>query len=383
MATSNNTRLTNKFIDSLESPARGNVRYADSEVPGFAVRITSTGVIAFVLDYRIDGRNRRGTIGRYGQALNATAARVLAGKYRQKVSQNIDPFETQDMPTLEALGKDYLTLHAKVKKAATSARKDEQMIDDLILPKLGKLTRIDTITTKRLEKLHVSMKGTPYQANRVIALLHKMFSLAVKWKHVPDNPCKGIDKFPETPRERYLNKDELKRLVAALDAFPDRNIANAIALMMLTGCRKTEALTATWMQFDVEEGIWTKPSHHTKQKRTHRVPLNTPAVKLLNSIKRTESPYLFPGRIEGQPLQDIKKAWEALRQAAGVPDLRMHDLRHSYASLLASNNLSLPVIGALLGHTQAQTTHRYAHLLDEPLKEATNIAGNLIEGARE
>lgn len=381
MAKGNSTRLTDKFIRALKPPAAGNVRYTDSEVPGFAVRLTAAGAVAFVLDYRLDDRNRRGTLGRWPD-WNASAARDLAIEYRKLVSQGVDPFEEQHIETLEELAADYLKLHAAVKKAPGAAKKDRQMLDRLVLPELGKRTKIDKITTKRIEELHISLKETPYQANRVLALLSKMFMLAVKWKSIPENPCKGIEKFPEQPRERYLKKDELIRLVAALDAFPDRNIASALALMMLTGCRKTEALTATWDQFDVGEGVWTKPSHHTKQKRVHRVPLNAAAVALLTGIKRTKSPYVFPGRVEGQPLQDVKKAWETMRQTAQVPDLRMHDLRHSYASMLASQNLSLPIIGQLLGHTQAQTTKRYAHLLDEPLKQATDLVGNLIERAR-
>lgn len=381
MATSKHTRLTDKFIRSLKPPATGYRLHTDSEVPGFGLRITKAGAISFVLDYKLDDRTRRGTIGRWPE-WNATAARELAIEHRKLVSQNIDPFEEQHIETLEELAQDYLKMHARVKKSEAGAKKDEQILSRLIIPVLGKRTKIDKITTKKIEQLHIGLKDTPYQANRVLSLLSKMFSLAVKWKSIPDNPCKGVEKFQEQPRERYLNKDELKRLVAALDAFEDRNIASAIALMMLTGCRKTEALTATWDQFDLEEGVWTKPSHHTKQKRTHRVPLNAAAVNLLQGITRTDDAYLFPGRVEGQPLQDIKKAWERLRQAAAVPDLRMHDLRHSYASMLASKNLSLPIIGQLLGHTQAQTTSRYAHLLDEPLKDATDLVGDMIEGAR-
>ena len=249
------------------------------------------------------------------------------------------------------------------------------------MAKLSNSTPIDKITVKQVEKLHISLSDTPYQANRVLALLSTMFNLAVKWGLLDKNPCKGIEKFSETPRERYLNKAELKQLVETLDKFKDRTVASALVLMMLTGCRKTEALTATWDQFDLEEGVWTKPSHHTKQKRTHRVPLNPAAVALLLGIER-KGDYVFPGRIKDQPLQDIKKAWETIRVDAKIPDVRMHDLRHTYASLLASQKLSLPIIGALLGHTQAQTTMRYAHLLDAPLREATNSAGALIEGVR-
>ena len=402
MAKSNSTRLTDKYIRALTPPAKGNVRYTDSEVPGFAVRITSTGVIAFVLEYRLDGRNRRGTLARWPE-YNATAARNLAIKYRGKVSQKIDPFGSADISTLEDLARDYLAhITGKMRKSPTSITKDRQILNRLVLKKplagydddpeprklktpiakLANNTRIDKITVQQIEKLHISLSDTPYQANRVLALLSTMFNLAVKWGQMDKNPCQGIDKFTEQPRERYLDKAELKRLIEVLDHFKDRNIASALVLMMLTGCRKTEALSATWDMFDLEEGVWTKPSHHTKQKRVHRVPLNPAAVALLLGLPKT-SEYIFPGRVEGQPLQDIKKAWEAIRVEAKIPDVRMHDLRHTYASLLASQNLSLPVIGALLGHTQAQTTQRYAHLLDEPLRDATNGVGKLIEGVRE
>jgi len=381
MAAKNSTRLTDKFIRSLNPPAKGNVRHTDSEVPGFAVRITAASAIAFVLDYRLDDRNRRNTIGRWPE-YNTTAARSLAIEYRKRVSQGVDPFEQQHVDTLEELANDYLELHARVKKSPASLKNDELMLANHIVPALGKHTKIDRITTKTIERFHIGLKDTPYQANRALALLAKMFSLAIKWNSLSENPCKGIEKFQEQPRERYLTKAELKRLVSALDVCENRTFASAIALMMLTGCRKTEALTATWDMFDLEEGVWTKPSHHTKQNRTHRVPLNAAAVALLQSLPHTDPVYAFPGSKEGQPLLCINRQWRKLRQAASVPDLRIHDLRHSFASMLASKNLSLPIIGQLLGHTQPKTTARYAHLLDEPLKEATDLVGDMIEGAR-
>lgn len=373
-------RLTDKFIRALKPPSTGSRIHHDAEVPGFGARITSNGVIAFTLDFRLQGRNRRGTLARWPE-YSATAARNKAIEYRKRISEGVDPFEVVFPATLGELARDYLTLHANVKKAAISAKKDQQIIDALILPTLKGATPLENVTTRKLEELHISLKDTPYQANRVLSLLSKMFSLAVRWKLVSTNPCKGIDKFSEQPRERYLSKDELKRLVSVLDVFPDRGIASALALMMLTGCRKTEALTAEWTMFDLNAGVWTKPSHHTKQKRVHRIPLNKAAVRLVSGLPRSPI-YLFPGRVEGQPLQDIKKAWEVIRTAAQVPNLRMHDLRHSYASMLASNNLSLPIIGQLLGHTQAQTTQRYAHLLDETLRDATAHVGLLIDRAR-
>lgn len=380
MATKQNTRLTDRFIRSVKAPERGQRRYTDSEVPGFAVRVTASGVRSFVLDYRLDGRNRRGTIGRWPE-WTATVARAKAIKYRQKVSEGIDPFEVVRAETLKELAADYMRLHANVKKRAVSAKSDRRLLDKHILPTLGERTHIDRISTRDIERLHVAMSDTPYQANRVLALLSKMFSLACKWDSLTENPCTGVSKFPELPRERYLKNDELKRLLIVLDGFNNRTISSAVVLMILTGCRKTEALHATWDQFDLNEGVWVKPSAHTKQKREHRVPLNPAAVRLLENCPRV-SDYVFPGAHEGQSLKDIKTAWEKIRTAAKLPDLRIHDLRHTYASMLASSNLSLPVIGQLLGHTQAQTTARYAHLLDAPLRDATDTVGRLIEGAR-
>lgn len=381
MATKQHTRLTDRFIRAIKAPERGNTRYTDSEVPGFAVRVTASGVRSFVLDYRLDGRNRRGTIGRWPE-WTATMARAKAIKYRLKVSEGIDPFEIVRAETLSELAADYMRLHANVKKRAVSARADNRLLKKHILPALGERTHIDRITTRDVERLHVDMSDTPYQANRVLALLSKMFSLACKWDSLTENPCTGVSKFPELPRERYLKTDELKSLLVVLDGFNNRTISSAVVLMILTGCRKTEALHATWDQFDLNEGVWVKPSAHTKQKREHRVPLNPAAVRLLESRPRV-SGYVFPGAVKDQPLKDIKTAWEKIRTAAKLPDLRIHDLRHTYASMLASSNLSLPVIGQLLGHTQAQTTARYAHLLDAPLRDATDTVGRLIEDARQ
>ena len=148
--------------------------------------------------------------------------------------------------------------------------------------------------------------------------------------------------------------------------------------MLLTGARRGEVLGATWSMFDLEHGIWIKPSAHTKQRREHRVPISAAAIDLLRRLLVTATgAYVFPGR-NGAPLTDVKRTWQAVRSEAGLPDVRLHDLRHTYASLLASAGQSLPIIGALLGHTQPQTTARYAHLLDDPLRAATNQVGSFL-----
>jgi integrase len=205
-----------------------------------------------------------------------------------------------------------------------------------------------------------------------------MFNLAIRRKWRADNPAVGVKRNFEDKRHRYLSPDEIARLVAALDGHPQRMSAAALRLLLLTGARRGEVLGATWDMFDLERGIWTKPSAHTKQRRLHRVPLSSPALELLRDLrKRANGPYVFPGS-RGLPLREVKRTWASVCQTARLSDCRIHDLRHSFASILASSGASLPVIGRLLGHTQSATTDRYAHLFDEPLRIATEQVGLIV-----
>lgn len=379
MATRNSTRLTDKLIRSIQPPEKGNIRYTDSECPGFAIRVTAAGRKAFTLDYRLHGRNRRYTIASWPE-YNATAARLKAIDLRKQIGEGIDPLDEKHGATVSQLAEEVMVyLDAKGRSKAT-LRNYRAMLDHTVVPVLGK-RQIKDVSPRDIEKLHLSLKDTPYKANRVLQLCSTLFSKAVHWEQLKESPVRGIEHFHEEARNVTLDQRELKRLVKALDGYKYRKVANALVLIMLTGCRKTEALSATWDMFDLEGGVWTKPSHHTKQKRLHRVPLNPAAIALLEGLPR-ENEFVFPGQRKGSPLKGINKDWLIIRKTAGLPDLRIHDLRHVYASLLASRNLSLPVIGALLGHTKPQTTARYAHLLDAPLRDATNKVGTLIEGVR-
>ena len=223
-------------------------------------------------------------------------------------------------------------------------------------------------------------------ANRALAVLSQMLNLSVRWGWRSDNPAKGTERNQETKRTRYLAPEEIAALTTALAALPDQQAANVFRLMLLTGCRKGEALAARWDQIDLTAGVWIKPGSTTKQKTEHRVPLSAAARALLSGIDRT-GPWVFPGQVEGQHRTEIKAQWEKICTAAGLVDetgektVRMHDLRHTYASVLASAGLSLPIIGALLGHSQPATTARYAHLMDDPLRQATERAAAVVTGA--
>jgi integrase len=208
-----------------------------------------------------------------------------------------------------------------------------------------------------------------------------MFNLAVEWGWRPDNPAKGVQRYAEEKRDRWLSDDELYRLCAALDGHPNGRAAHAIRLQLLTGARLGEVLGSRKKDFDLERGVWTKPVHQTKQKRTEHLPLSAQALTLVASIIEVsdpDSPFLFPGNKPGQPLREIKKFWSAVLRQAGITNYRRHDNRHTYASHLVSSGPSLEIVGRLLGHTTATTTKRYAHLADDPLRAVTNRFGSKI-----
>ena len=186
--------------------------------------------------------------------------------------------------------------------------------------------------------------------------------------------------YQEKKRDRWLTAEELKVLWKVLDENSSQPSSYVFKLLILTGARKGELLHATWDQFDLEAGVWTKPSHLTKQKKQEHLPLSPQAIEILETMKsQSTSAFVFPGKVEAKSLQEIKTAWNTIRKKSGFFDLRIHDLRHTYASHLVSSGLSLSIVGKLLGHTQASTTQRYAHLADEPLRQATALFGNNLD----
>ena len=255
------------------------------------------------------------------------------------------------------------------------------MIAGIITPRIGTL-RISAISRQSIEKLHASLKPTPYLANRVLALLSKMFSLAIEWHWVSNNPAQGIPRFHEDRRERWLQPEELQRFVEALNEYQNQNVADAFRLLLLTGSRKSEVLTAEWSMFDLQQGLWTKPSSHTKEKQIEHIPLSVQALELLTHMREhgDGTGFLFPG-MNGNPRTTLRVAWSQICQAAGLSNVRVHDLRHSYASYLVSNGVSLHIVGRLLGHSQAQTTQRYAHVAHQSLRDASNLFGNIFQNA--
>jgi integrase len=385
----NKEKLTDSIVRGLDGPTGKKpwVISYDGEVKGFGIRITRGGARSFILNYRIRGIERRYTIGSYPD-WKVSAAREEARRLKRLIDQGRDPMgerhEDRAAPTVNDLTERYLSEHATAKKRERSQREDRSLIQQWIKPELGN-RKVADIRHLDIERLHrkITDHGTPVRANRTATLLSKMFALAVRWEMRVDNPVRGLDRNTEEKRARYLSGDELRRLTVALVEHPHQQAANAIRLLLLTGARRGEALNARWQQFDLETGVWTKPSAHTKQNREHRVPLSAPALQLLVEMRvNSQSEWVFPSPAGTGSLGDIKKSWASLCRAAEISGVRLHDLRHTYASVLASAGASLPVIGALLGHTQPNTTARYAHLFDDPLRAATERAAAIVTGRK-
>ena len=380
-------RLTDIEIKRLASPKRDNRTTFDDAVKGFGIRITPTGARTFILAYRrkSDGKQRRYSIGAFG-AWTTTQAREEAKRLKRVVDGGGDPAgereDSRAAPNMADLCRrfeqDYIP-----RNRPTTQRVYKQQIAADIMPEFSE-AKVAAVSHADVDAWHHRLsKRAPTHANRALAVLSKMLSLAVRWGMRTDNPCRGVERNQERKRNRYLSGAELARLSKSLAELPDQGAANAVRLLLLTGARRGELLAARWDDFDLKRAVWTKPGATTKQKTEHRVPLSAAACQLLAEMQGQAGDdaggYLFPARGGGHR-PHINEAWIRVRKAAKLPGVRLHDLRHSFASIGASSGLSLPVIGALLGHTTPVTTARYAHLMDDPLRQATERIGAVISG---
>jgi integrase len=379
-------KLTKSAVEKL-APTDADYIVWDSSLPGFGVRVKPSGVKSYVVQYRNrqTGASRRKTIGQHGPLLTFHQAHERARITLADALKGNDPIADvhaiRTAPTMKNLTTEYLEQHAIPKKRPRSVANDRSMIERIILPRLGS-KKVSAVRSREIHALHVSMKETPHQANRVLALASKMFSLAMKWGWRSDNPVRGIERYPEEGRERWLSDDELGRLLNALSVHPNHRAANAVRFQLLTGARIGEVLSARWSDLDLSRGVWIKSSHHTKQKRTEHLPLSGSSLALLAEMRDQAEPaeqYLFPGNVPDKPLQGIKKFWRSITKQIGLENYRLHDNRHTHASHLVSSGLSLEIVGQLLGHTNPLTTKRYAHLADDPLRAAAEKFGSKTE----
>ncbi len=381
-------KITKRLLDATDAGEK-DIYIWDDELPGFGLRVKSTGVKSFCIQYRnAQGRSRRMTVGAYG-VLTPDEARKLARLHLAEVERGGDPAEDKQTNRKAATFKDavgrYLEEHAAKKKKARSIKEDRRLLNKVILPVFGS-RKLAAITRPDIAKFHHQLRGTPYQANRALALLSKLFNLCERWGLRPDgsNPTRHIERYKEEKKERYLTPDELSRLgVALADAETAKEelpqAIAAIRLLILTGARLSEILTLKWDYIDLGRREMHLPDSKTGRKTLQ---IGEPAVDLLESMPRyVGSPYVIPGQKAGQHLIGLPHIWMRIRENAGLPDVRIHDLRHSFASAAAQSGMSLPFIGALLGHRELATTNRYVHLMSDPLKVAANTVSTKISEA--
>lgn len=381
------SKLTKRFVESIQPDQKNQLKFWDTELKGFGLIVLPSGRRTYCIEYRNEDRlKKRFKIGVHGQ-VTAEEARNTAKIQLGKVATGEDLAEkakhVREMPTVNELAKDYLERYA-TQKRSKSVEEDQRLLKNIILPAFGN-KKVEALSRRDIETFHLRQANKPYQANRVLALLSTMLGLAVRWGWRSDNPVKGIQKYQEEKRDRWLNEEELARFWKVLDKYSQSITACAFKFLLLTGARKGETLSATWDQFDLEKGLWTKPSHLTKQKKTEYLPLSEKALELLRHIKSLSenSIYVFPGRVPGQPIKELKTLWKTLLKEAKLENVRIHDLRHTHASHLVSSGLSLSIVGKLLGHTQASTTQRYAHLADEPLRQAAELFSSKVGAKKE
>jgi integrase len=389
-------RLTDATVKRLPLPARASKIHPDGDVPGFGCRVTANGARSYILRYRVrgTGRERTFTIGDCGD-WQAAAARAEAKRLRRLIDQGEDPLgdieNERGAPSMQDLITRFDEEHIGPRLRPMSQLHYRGLIERHIKPHFGQHVKVADVRYEDVDSLHrrISKGGAPYAANRTVAVLSKMFALAVRWNMRDDNPAKSIERNLEAKRKRYLKPDELAALTKALAAHPNQQAANVIRLLLLTGARSGEAMAARWADLDLTTGVWTKPGSTTKQKTDHVAPLSAPARQLFADIRQQQiaedralGTWVFPsGESKAGHVVDMTKNWRAICEAAGITGLRVHDLRHSFASELASGGASLQLVGALLGHSSPSTTSRYSHLYIDPLRAAVERVGAVIVNA--
>jgi len=408
--------ITKRRVDALKKADREYFVW-DSDLKGFGLRVQPTGEKSYVVKYRAgSGRNvptRRLTLGQT-RKLTPHEARRLAKLTLGSVAHGLDPAAQKAADrraaSLRELAELFLTDHVEAKRKPATGSHYRDILERIVLPELG-TRQGEKVTTADLARLHVRMKKRPYQANRMLAVVGSLYTFASRRRLVSSgfNPARGIDRYPEKGRERFLTADELGRLGDAIReaetvglpwtvdekkptakhvpkeakrrTIIDPFAAAAIRLLILTGARLREILKLKWQHVDLERGLFLLPDSKTG---AQSIILNAPALAVLSELKRVGAHVIASqsaGTEREKPRADLNRPWRSIAKRAGLVGLRLHDLRHSFASVGAGAGLGLPIIGKLLGHARASTTQRYAHLDTDPLRRASDHIGARLVAA--
>lgn len=423
-------RICKRVVDAIDV-ARGRHQLWDGELKGFGIQIEASGTKTYIVRYRPKGLGRDGPrrflkLGRHG-ALTPDEARNQARAILGQVAAGNDPAALQAAAredvvrqraalTVRELADLFLTQHVEPKRKPTTAKGYRSALDCHVFPRLGTKVAAKVVRTD-VAALHLAMRSNGSSANRVLAIVSSMYSFGSKLGLVPEgfNPARSIEKYREQGRERYLSGEELQRLGAAIsegetvgipwDLDPshpqakhvpkswkgqreklDAYAAAALRLLILTGARLREILNLRWREVDLERGLLLLPDSKTGRKT---IVLSDAALSVIRglipvtglTIAEKASGYVIKGASDDKPRADLKKPWAAVQRRSGLYGVRLHDLRHTFASIGAGASLGLPIVGKLLGHSQPQTTARYAHLDADPLRRATNIIGDHLVAA--
>ena len=375
--------LSNRVVDSLPAGDK-EVIYWDRGLPGFGVRVYPNGARVYLVQGRGPRGSKRITVGRHG-TISAEEARRQGTALLTRIKAGEEPGAgpgAEGGPTVAELAEKYLREHVAVRCKPNTVKGYRQVVGRHLLPTLGKVP-IAALGREHVAELHYRLRKTPVAANEAVSALSRMINRAEAWGLVPSgsNPCRFVTRYRTRRPERFLTEEEFRRLGAALDAVEAEggipvHAAAALRLLMLTGCRCGEILTLRW-----EDVALARSEIRLRDSKTgpRVVPLSPAAARVLAGLPRLAgNPWVIAGREPGERLSHIAHYWYRVRERAGLDDVRIHDLRHSFASRALALGEDLMMIGKLLGHRKIQTTARYAHLARDSVKESATLVAASI-----
>jgi integrase len=383
-------QLTSKFISTLQcQPGKSRTEWCDSEVKGLYVeaRATAPGIGTYYLRYKDECRTTRHL--RLGSTEDTSlpeargAATAKKAEIRKGANPSLERKEEKQIPTLRTFVDEQYAPYCKIRKR--SWHTDELRFNQRLFPAFGDI-RLDRITTKQLIDFHSALrevhKLAPATADHFIKLIRHVFNMAIKWSVIDKNPATKMTLFNiDNKVENVMDEQQLKLLLLVLSTHPNRAACRIALFLLSTGCRLNEALCADWSQIDLANNVWRIPALNSKSKRMRPVPLNESAMDILEQVENDSPQWVFFNPDTGMHFKTLHNAWCDIRKQAGTPWLRIHDLRHTYASLLVNSGRTLYEVQSLLGHSDSKVTQRYAHMNTKTLLEASQVASQLIRAA--